>query len=126
MPKAERQTDTLRMLETAKERGQHLVVFFYVLDISSEKMSLWGDMEAIVPMPDAKPYTKALNRRRVDRQKEQKGEYETLVAKRAAEKKQKVAAVRASQGCRRINTNTSMIPATHMVLQHEDEGLWRR
>ncbi|KAF8512544.1 40S ribosomal protein S6 [Hysterangium stoloniferum] len=66
--------------------------------------------------PDAKPYTKApkiqrlvtpirlqrrrhlrsLNRRRVDRQKEQKAEYETLVAKRAGEKKQKVAAVKAS------------------------------
>ncbi|KAF8512551.1 hypothetical protein BU17DRAFT_96214 [Hysterangium stoloniferum] len=66
--------------------------------------------------PDAKPYTKApkiqrlvtsirlqrrrylrsLNRRRVDRQKEQKAEYETPVAKRAAEKKQKVVAVKAS------------------------------
>ncbi|KAF8531089.1 putative RPS6B-40s ribosomal protein S6 [Gautieria morchelliformis] len=65
---------------------------------------------------NAKPYTKApkiqrlvtpmrlqrrrhlrsLNRRRMDRQKEQKAEYETLLAKRAAEKKQKVAAVKAS------------------------------
>jgi len=66
--------------------------------------------------PDAKPYTKApkiqrlvtpirlqrrrhlrsINRRRMDRQKEQKAEYETLIAKRTAEKKQKAAAVKAS------------------------------
>jgi len=65
---------------------------------------------------NAKPYTKApkiqrlvtpmrlqhrrhlrsLNRRRMDRQKEQKAEYETMLTKRAAEKKQKVAAVKAS------------------------------
>jgi len=65
---------------------------------------------------NAKPYTKApkiqrlvtpirlqrrrhlrsLNRRRMDRQKEQKAEYETMVAKRAAERKQKQAAARAS------------------------------
>ncbi|KAF8586610.1 putative RPS6B-40s ribosomal protein S6 [Ramaria rubella] len=65
---------------------------------------------------NAKPYTKApkiqrlvtpmrlqrrrhlrsLERRRMDRQKEQKAEYETLLSKRAAEKKQKMAAIRAS------------------------------
>jgi small subunit ribosomal protein S6e len=63
---------------------------------------------------DAKPYTKApkiqrlvtpqrlqrrrhlraLNRRRFDRQKEQKAEYDAIVAKRVAEKKAKVAAVK--------------------------------
>jgi len=66
--------------------------------------------------PDAKPYTKApkiqrlvtplrlqrrrhlrsLKRRRLDSQKEQKAEYDALIAKRVAEKKQKVAAAKAS------------------------------
>ncbi|KIJ32158.1 hypothetical protein M422DRAFT_214003 [Sphaerobolus stellatus SS14] len=66
--------------------------------------------------PDAKPYTKApkiqrlvtpirlqrrrhlrsLNRRRMDRQKEQKAEYETLVSKRLATRKEKAAALKAS------------------------------
>jgi len=65
---------------------------------------------------DAKPYTKApkiqrlvtplrlqrrrhlrsLKRRRLEGQKEQKTEYESLIAKRVAEKKQKIAAVKAS------------------------------
>ncbi|KAH7906961.1 40S ribosomal protein S6 [Hygrophoropsis aurantiaca] len=65
---------------------------------------------------NAKPYTKApkiqrlvtpmrlqrrrhlrsLNRRRIDRQKEQKAEYDTLLQKRVAEKKAKVAAIKAS------------------------------
>ncbi|KAH7929952.1 ribosomal protein S6e [Leucogyrophana mollusca] len=65
---------------------------------------------------NAKPYTKApkiqrlvtplrlqrrrhlrsLNRRRIDRQKEQKAEYESLLQKRVAEKKAKVAAIKAS------------------------------
>ncbi|KAF9517690.1 hypothetical protein BS47DRAFT_1483140 [Hydnum rufescens UP504] len=65
---------------------------------------------------DAKPYTKApkiqrlvtpirlqrrrhlrsLKRRRIEVQKEQKVEYEALIAKRVAEKKQKIAAVKAS------------------------------
>ncbi|KAH8082841.1 40S ribosomal protein S6 [Cristinia sonorae] len=65
---------------------------------------------------NAKPYTKApkiqrlvtpvrlqrrrhlrsLKRRRVERQKEQKAEYDVLLAKRVAEKKEKVAAVKAS------------------------------
>jgi len=65
---------------------------------------------------DAKPYTKApkiqrlvtpirlqrrrhlraLKRRRIEVQKEQKLEYDTLLAKRVAEKKQKIAAVKAS------------------------------
>jgi len=66
--------------------------------------------------PEAKPYTKApkiqrlvtpirlqrrrhlrsLDRRRIDRQKEQKAEYETLVAKHTAEKKAKAAAAKAA------------------------------
>ncbi|KAG2740457.1 putative RPS6B-40s ribosomal protein S6 [Suillus brevipes Sb2] len=65
---------------------------------------------------NAKPYTKApkiqrlvtpirlqrrrhlrsLNRRRIDRQKEQKAEYDSLMQKRVAEKKAKVAAIKAS------------------------------
>ncbi|KAG1785417.1 40S ribosomal protein S6 [Suillus plorans] len=65
---------------------------------------------------NAKPYTKApkiqrlvtpirlqrarhlrsLNRRRIDRQKEQKAEYDALIQKRVAEKKAKVAAIKAS------------------------------
>jgi len=65
---------------------------------------------------DAKPYTKApkiqrlvtptrlqrrrhlhsLKRRRLDRQKEQKAEYDVLIQKRVAEKKAKVAAIKAS------------------------------
>ncbi|KZV80670.1 ribosomal protein S6e [Exidia glandulosa HHB12029] len=65
---------------------------------------------------DAKPYTKApkiqrlvtperlqrrrhlraLERRRFERQKEQKAEYDTLIAKRVAEKKSKIAAAKAS------------------------------
>ncbi|KAG1725069.1 40S ribosomal protein S6 [Suillus paluster] len=65
---------------------------------------------------NAKPYTKApkiqrlvtpirlqrrrhlrsLNRRRIDRQKEQKAEYDALMQKRVAEKKAKVAAIKAS------------------------------
>lgn len=65
---------------------------------------------------NAKPYTKApkiqrlvtpirlqrrrhlrsLNRRRIDRQKEQKAEYDALMQKRVAEKKAKLAAVKAS------------------------------
>jgi small subunit ribosomal protein S6e len=65
---------------------------------------------------DAKPYTKApkiqrlvtpirlqrrrhlhaLKRRRLDRQKEQKAEFDTLLQKRVAEKKAKVAAIKAS------------------------------
>jgi len=65
---------------------------------------------------DAKPYTKApkiqrlvtpirlqrrrhlasLNRRRVVRQKEQKQEYEAMLAKRASEKKERAAAIKAS------------------------------
>ncbi|OAX31610.1 hypothetical protein K503DRAFT_750576, partial [Rhizopogon vinicolor AM-OR11-026] len=65
---------------------------------------------------NAKPYTKApkiqrlvtpirlqrrrhlrsLNRRRIDHQKEQKAEYDALVQKRVAEKKAKVAAIKAS------------------------------
>jgi len=67
---------------------------------------------------NAKPYTKApkiqrlvtpirlqrrrhlrsLNRRRMDRQKEQKAEYETMLAKRATERKQKQAASKAHKG----------------------------
>jgi small subunit ribosomal protein S6e len=66
--------------------------------------------------PDAKPYTKApkiqrlvtpirlqrrrhlnsLKRRRIERQKEQKTEYDALLAKRIADKKAKVAAIKAS------------------------------
>lgn len=66
--------------------------------------------------PEAKPYTKApkiqrlvtplrlqrrrhlnaIKRRRVERQKEQKAEYDALIAKRLAEKKAKVAAIKAS------------------------------
>ncbi|KIL63470.1 hypothetical protein M378DRAFT_79714 [Amanita muscaria Koide BX008] len=66
--------------------------------------------------PDAKPYTKApkiqrlvtpirlqrrrhlrsLKRRRIEHQKEQKSEYDALIAKRVAEKKAKVAAIKAS------------------------------
>jgi len=66
--------------------------------------------------PDAKSYTKApkiqrlvtplrlqrrrhlhaLKRRTLERQKEQKSEYDTLIAKRVAEKKAKVAAIKAS------------------------------
>ncbi|KAF8630515.1 hypothetical protein AX15_002862 [Amanita polypyramis BW_CC] len=66
--------------------------------------------------PDAKPYTKApkiqrlvtpirlqrrrhllsLKRRRIERQKEQKAEYDALLAKHVAEKKAKVAAIKAS------------------------------
>ncbi|KAF8996179.1 40s ribosomal protein s6-b [Cyathus striatus] len=66
--------------------------------------------------PDAKPYTKApkiqrlvtplrlqrrrhlrsLKRRKLEHQKEQKGEYDALLAKRLAEKKAKIAAVKAS------------------------------
>ncbi|KAI0346643.1 ribosomal protein S6e [Trametopsis cervina] len=65
---------------------------------------------------DAKPYTKApkiqrlvtplrlqrrrhlrsLKRRRIDHQKEQKAEYETLLAKRVAEKKEKAATIKAA------------------------------
>ncbi|KAJ2914113.1 hypothetical protein MD484_g6288, partial [Candolleomyces efflorescens] len=65
---------------------------------------------------EAKPYTKApkiqrlvtplrlqrrrhlnaLKRHRIERQKEQKGEYDALIAKRLAEKKAKVAAIKAS------------------------------
>jgi small subunit ribosomal protein S6e len=66
--------------------------------------------------PEAKPYTKApkiqrlvtpirlqrrrhlrsLKRRRVERQKEQKAEYDALISKRVAEKKAKVAAIKAA------------------------------
>ncbi|KAJ3544669.1 hypothetical protein NMY22_g2703 [Coprinellus aureogranulatus] len=66
--------------------------------------------------PEAKPYTKApkiqrlvtplrlqrrrhlnsIKRRRIERQKEQKAEYDALIAKRLAEKKAKVAAIKAS------------------------------
>jgi small subunit ribosomal protein S6e len=38
----------------------------------------------------------SLKRRRLDRQKEQKAEYDTLMQKRVAEKKAKVAAIKAS------------------------------
>jgi small subunit ribosomal protein S6e len=38
----------------------------------------------------------SLKRRRLDRQKEQKAEYDTLMQKRVAEKKAKVAALKAS------------------------------
>ncbi|KAI6029928.1 40s ribosomal protein s6-b [Pisolithus microcarpus] len=41
-------------------------------------------------------HLRALNRRRIDRIKEQKAEYDTLVQKRVAEKKAKVAATKAS------------------------------
>ncbi|KAI6141310.1 40s ribosomal protein s6-b [Pisolithus tinctorius] len=41
-------------------------------------------------------HLRALNRRRIDRIKEQKAEYDTLVQKRVAEKKAKVAAAKAS------------------------------
>ncbi|KAF9225624.1 putative RPS6B-40s ribosomal protein S6 [Gyrodon lividus] len=41
-------------------------------------------------------HLRALNRRRFDRQKEQKGEYDSLLQKRLAEKKAKVAAIKAS------------------------------
>jgi len=66
--------------------------------------------------PDAKPYTKApkiqrlvtpvrlqrrrhlraIKRHRIERQKEQKSEYDVLIAKRVADKKAKVAAIKAS------------------------------
>ena len=41
-------------------------------------------------------HLRALKRRRLDHQKEQKAEYDALLAKRIAEKKEKVAAVKAS------------------------------
>ena len=41
-------------------------------------------------------HLRSLKRRRIDRQKEQKTEYEALLAKRIAEKKEKAAAVKAS------------------------------
>ncbi|KAG6331026.1 hypothetical protein ID866_8065 [Astraeus odoratus] len=41
-------------------------------------------------------HLRALNRRRIDRQKEQKAEYDALVQKRTAEKKAKAAAIKAS------------------------------
>jgi small subunit ribosomal protein S6e len=72
--------------------------------------------EVVSKKPDAKPYTKApkiqrlvtpirlqrrrhlrsLKRRRLESQKEQKVEYDALIAKRLTEKKQKIAAVKAS------------------------------
>ena len=41
-------------------------------------------------------HLRSLNRRRLVRQKEQKQEYDVLIAKRAAEKKERAAAARAS------------------------------
>ena len=41
-------------------------------------------------------HLRALKRRRLDHQKEQKAEYDALLAKRIAEEKEKVAAVKAS------------------------------
>ena len=41
-------------------------------------------------------HLRSLKRRRIERQKEQKTEYDALLAKRIAEKKEKVAAVKAS------------------------------
>ena len=41
-------------------------------------------------------HLRSLKRRRIERQKEQKSEYDALLAKRIAEKKEKVAAVKAS------------------------------
>ncbi|KAG2360896.1 hypothetical protein BDR07DRAFT_1486456 [Suillus spraguei] len=81
---------------------------------------------------NAKPYTKApkiqrlvtpirlqrrrhlrsLNRRRIDRQKEQKAEYDALMQKRVAEKKAKVAAIKAS------HTRLPKIIPTHRFTLH--------
>ena len=41
-------------------------------------------------------HLRSLKRRRIERQKEQKSEYDALLAKRIAEKKEKAAAVKAS------------------------------
>lgn len=41
-------------------------------------------------------HLRSLKRRRIERQKEQKSEYETLLAKRVAEKKEKVASAKAA------------------------------
>jgi small subunit ribosomal protein S6e len=43
-----------------------------------------------------KRHLRALERRRIDRQREQKAEYDTLLAKRTAEKKERAAAIKAS------------------------------
>ena len=41
-------------------------------------------------------HLRSLKRRRIERQKEQKSEYDALLAKRIAEKKEKAAAIKAS------------------------------
>ncbi|KAJ3519493.1 hypothetical protein NMY22_g13168 [Coprinellus aureogranulatus] len=48
------------------------------------------------PPSPAPPSPQLYQRRRIERQKEQKAEYDALIAKRLAEKKAKVAAIKAS------------------------------
>ncbi|GLB42489.1 putative eukaryotic ribosomal protein eS6 family protein [Lyophyllum shimeji] len=99
------------------ESNNHLSVATKGKQIITYLISLWlkerGEEQK---KEDAKPYTKApkiqrlvtplrlqrrrhlrsLKRRRIERQKEQKSEFEALLAKRVAEKKAKVAAIKAA------------------------------
>ena len=69
----------------------HLSRRLIILDLSPKIQRL------VTPLRlQRRRHLRSLKRRRIERQKEQKTEYDALLAKRIAEKKEKAAAVKAS------------------------------